>query len=68
MWDQTFFHRLGVFVGGLTLEAAENVSAGPPVEEALESIASIIDNSLLFGRACMARPFFDARNDPRICA
>lgn len=51
--EQALFRRLGVFIGGFTLEAAAAV-AGPTAEEApsgslrvLDGIASLVDKSLL---------------------
>ena len=45
--EQTLFRRLGVFRGGCTLEAAERVAAGDLAAGALESIAALIDQSLV---------------------
>ena len=51
--EQTLFGRLAVFAGGFTLEAAEAVcSPGTPGEgEVLETLASLVDNSLLVPRS-----------------
>jgi predicted ATPase len=43
--EQRVFRRLSVFVGGCTMQAAEAISAGSG--EAMDSIASLIDKSLL---------------------
>jgi len=47
--EKTLFRRLSVFVGGLSLEAAEQVSvgAGDWQTDALEGVASLVDKSLL---------------------
>lgn len=47
--EQALFRRLGVFVGGFTLEAAEAVCGEPeaPSREILDGIASLLDKSLL---------------------
>jgi predicted ATPase len=47
--EKTLFRRLSVFVGGLSLEAAEEVSggAGDLQTDVLEGVASLIDKSLL---------------------
>lgn len=47
--EQTLFRRLGVFVGGFTLEAAEAVCGEPASYSAsiLDGIASLLDKSLL---------------------
>jgi predicted ATPase/DNA-binding XRE family transcriptional regulator len=47
--EKTLFRRLAVFAGGFVLEAAEEVCGpGMPVEgEVLETLASLVDNSLL---------------------
>ena len=47
--EKTLFRRLSVFVGGLSLEAAEQVSggAGDLQTDVLEGLASLIDKSLL---------------------
>jgi predicted ATPase len=45
--DQAVFRRLGVFVGGFTIEAAETVAGSEPGENAIESVASLVDQSLL---------------------
>jgi predicted ATPase/class 3 adenylate cyclase len=47
--EACFFRRVAVFVGGLTLEAAERVCAGGPIESAqvLDLLARLIDKSLV---------------------
>ncbi|HEX9370482.1 MAG TPA: tetratricopeptide repeat protein, partial [Roseiflexaceae bacterium] len=47
--DQRFFARLGVFVGGCSLAAAESIcgAAGDLEISALESLSTLLDNSLL---------------------
>ncbi len=47
--EQVLLRRLGVFIGGFTLEAAESVCAAEPLEGAdvLELLASLIDKSLV---------------------
>jgi predicted ATPase/class 3 adenylate cyclase len=58
--EQRLHARLAVFVGGCTLEAAENVCT-PAVDiglDALEGLASLVDRSLL-------RESVDARGEPR---
>jgi predicted ATPase/DNA-binding XRE family transcriptional regulator len=53
--EQTLFARLSVFAGGSTLEAAETVcgpGANRPEERnVLETLASLVDNSLLVSRS-----------------
>ncbi|MGH2531000.1 MAG: ATP-binding protein, partial [Thermomicrobiales bacterium] len=44
--EQTLFHRLAVFVGGFTLDAAEWVMSSPS-PDALTGIASLVDKSLI---------------------
>lgn len=43
----TFFHRLGVFVGGWTLEAAEAVAAHDGVVEVVDGLAALRDLNLI---------------------
>ncbi len=45
--QQTLLARLGVFADGATLEAIEAVCAGPPVDDLLEDLSTLIDNGLL---------------------
>jgi predicted ATPase/DNA-binding CsgD family transcriptional regulator len=47
--EQALFRRLAVFVGGMTLEAAETVcsGAGGPNFGILDGLASLVDNSLV---------------------
>jgi predicted ATPase len=47
-WEQTLFTRLGVFVGGCTLEAAEMMCEDVlSAAQVLDGIASLLDKSLL---------------------
>jgi predicted ATPase/DNA-binding CsgD family transcriptional regulator len=47
--EQVLFRRLGIFVGGFTLEAAEAVAADAPNQaiDVLEGLASLVDKSLV---------------------
>ena len=45
--DRALFRRLGVFRGGVTLEAAEAVAQGPPVTDVVAGIATLVEASLL---------------------
>jgi predicted ATPase/DNA-binding XRE family transcriptional regulator len=47
--EQVLFRRLGVFVGGCTLAAAERVCAvdGDPALDTLDGVAALVDKSLL---------------------
>ncbi|GAA1579698.1 BTAD domain-containing putative transcriptional regulator [Kribbella sancticallisti] len=45
--DRALFRRLGAFWGGVTLEAAEAVAAGSPVEDVVAGISTLVDASLL---------------------
>jgi predicted ATPase len=47
------FRRLGIFVGGFTLEAAEAVAADAPNQaiDVLEGLASLVDKSLVQSEA-----------------
>ena len=53
--EQTLFRRLAVFAGGCTLEAVEAVCGpgtdGPEESDVLETLASLVDNSLLVSRS-----------------
>jgi predicted ATPase/class 3 adenylate cyclase len=49
--EQTLLRRLGIFIGGFTLEAAETVAAGAPIEDVVEALGSLLDKSLLGSRA-----------------
>ncbi len=56
--ERVLFQRLGVFVSGFTLEAAEAVATGAPVESALDALAALTDNSLLQRRIVHGDPRF----------
>jgi predicted ATPase/class 3 adenylate cyclase len=45
--EQAIFRRLGIFVGGFTVEAAEYVAAGEPSADVIEVVSSLLDKSLL---------------------
>jgi predicted ATPase/DNA-binding NarL/FixJ family response regulator len=47
--EQVLFRRLGIFVGGFTLEAAEAIAADAPHQaiDVLEGLASLVDKSLV---------------------
>ena len=47
--ERILFHRLGVFAGGWTLEAAETVAGagGDPDIDVLDGVASLVDQSLI---------------------
>ena len=76
--EQRLFRRLGVFVGGCTLEAAEAVLADDhlggddltpsiPASAVLDGLTSLIDKSLLKQEDIRGEPRFHAGDDPRIC-
>ena len=45
--EQALMRRLAVFRGGFTLDAAENVGGGEPVEDVLMTLQALIDKSLV---------------------
>ncbi|MBX7158849.1 MAG: DUF4062 domain-containing protein [Acidimicrobiia bacterium] len=45
--ERALFARLAVFVGGADIEAVEAVCAGAPVGDVLETLASLLEKSLL---------------------
>jgi predicted ATPase/DNA-binding SARP family transcriptional activator len=45
--DRALFMRLGVFRGGIDLEAAEAIAAGPPVVNVVTGMANLVEASLL---------------------
>jgi predicted ATPase/DNA-binding SARP family transcriptional activator len=45
--ERALFRRLGIFQGGVTLEAAEAVAAGPPVQDVMAGVATLVEASLL---------------------
>jgi predicted ATPase len=51
--EQVLFRRLGIFVGGFTLDAAEGVAPGAPHRAigVLEGLASLVDKSLVLKEA-----------------
>jgi predicted ATPase/DNA-binding SARP family transcriptional activator len=51
--EQVLLRRLAVFAGGFTLEAAEAVCAGPPLdaEDILDGVAALVDKSLVLMEA-----------------
>jgi predicted ATPase/DNA-binding SARP family transcriptional activator len=51
--EQTLFHRVSVFAGGWTLEAAEAVGAGEGVEEGavLDLLSGLVEKSLVVAEA-----------------
>ncbi len=56
--EQAVLRRLGVFVGGWTLEAAEEVCAGPdlPGDAVLPALATLLDHSLIRATADEGAP------------
>ena len=49
--DQALLRRASVFFGGFTIEAAESICAGAPVDSVIDSLANLIDSSLVTSRA-----------------
>ena len=47
--ERTLFRRLGIFVGGWTLEAAERVCDGDEASFIADGLASLVDKSLVAG-------------------
>jgi predicted ATPase len=56
--ERALFARLGVFVGGFTLEAAEAVCGPPGESDVLDGVSSLVDNSLV-------RPEKESGGEPR---
>ena len=56
--EQTLFRRLGVFVGGWTVEAAVAVSGAEDVTEVFEHLASLADQNLITPMASDGEPRF----------
>ena len=53
--EATLLHRLAVFAGGCTLDAAEVVCAGAPVATVDDSIARLVDKSLVIADRSQSR-------------
>jgi predicted ATPase/class 3 adenylate cyclase len=45
--EQRLFARLGVFTGGFTIDSAQEVGIGPDGGDALDLLASLVDNSMI---------------------
>jgi predicted ATPase/DNA-binding XRE family transcriptional regulator len=67
--EQALFRRLAVFAGGCTLEAVEEVCGSEADEQAessvLETLASLVDNSLLVSRSTESSRCQEEDEEPR---
>ncbi|MGH9166433.1 MAG: ATP-binding protein [Acidimicrobiia bacterium] len=57
--ERALFHRLAIFEGGFSLDAAESVASGPPVGSVLEGLAKLLDNSLFHHRTVRGEARFE---------
>lgn len=55
---QALFHRLGIFVGGWSLEAAEAVAASDGATDVVEGLAVLVDLNLIRATVSEAEPRF----------
>jgi predicted ATPase len=55
---RALFRRLGIFVGGWTLEAAEAIAAGRPVRDVEASLGTLVEQSLVQASPVAGEPRF----------
>ena len=68
--EQTVFRRLGAFVGGFTLELAQDVAADEQIDRwaVLDLLGHLVDKSLVIADGDDAAALPAARNGARFCA
>lgn len=57
--DRILFARLGIFVGGFTLQAAESVCNQPAALDVLEGVETLLNNSLVKTVSSVGEPRFE---------